>query len=104
MNACPLCKQPVTAPPLGDVIAACRLNGFEEKILSAVWAGRGTPVQTEKIFDVMYADDPDGGPSPHSMYAAFNNAVCRLNTQLSDMGIVIVSNRYRKGWRLSLGG
>ena len=104
MTGCPLCKQPIAAPSLDDVIVACRLNGFEAKILGAVWAGRGKPVQTEKIFDAMYLDDIDGGPSPHSMYAAFNKALGRLNSQLSDTGIAIISNRYRKGYRLSLGG
>ena len=59
-SACPLCKQPIAAPSLEDVIAACRLNGFEEKILSVVWAGRGTPVLAEKIFDAMYQDDIRG--------------------------------------------
>lgn len=102
-TACPMCKQPVAAPSLEDAIAACPLNGFEEKILSAVWAGRGMPVQTEPIFSRMFEDDPDGGPSPTRMYAAFYQALGRLNSQLSDTGIAVVSNRYRKGYRLSLG-
>jgi hypothetical protein len=104
MTGCPLCKQPLVAPSLDDVITACRLNGFEAKILGAVWAGHGMPVQTEKIFDAMYLDDINGGPSPNSMYAAFNRALRRVNSQLSDTGIAIISNRHRKGWRLSLEG
>ncbi|MEH2574432.1 hypothetical protein [Bradyrhizobium sp. AZCC 1708] len=104
MTVCPCCKQPAAFPSLDDVIAACRLNGFEAKIFSAVWAGQGMSVQTEKIFDAMYQDDINGGPSPNSMYAAFNKSLRRLNSQLSGAGIAIVSNRYRKGYRLSLGG
>jgi hypothetical protein len=70
-SACPCCKQPVHAPSLDDVIAACRLDGFEAKILSAIWAGRGLPVPTNVIFDAMYQHDIDGGPSAGRMYATF---------------------------------
>ena len=104
MTGCPLCKQPIASPSLDDVIAACRLSGFEAKILSAVWAGRGMPVQTDRIFDVMYLDDINGGPSPNSMYAALNRALRSLNSQLGGTGVAVVSGRRHKGYRLSLGG
>lgn len=103
MTSCPCCKQEVAAPSLEDVIAACCLSGMEASVLSAVWHGRGLTVHTEKIFDAMYADDPDGGPSPTRMYAALHKARRRLNSQLLQSGIAVVPARYRKGYRLSLG-
>jgi hypothetical protein len=73
----------VTAPSLDDLIAACRLNGFEAKVLSAIWAGRGLSVQTSVIFDAMYQDDIDGGPSQTRMYVAFYAALRSLNSKLN---------------------
>lgn len=102
--ACPCCKQVVDVPSLEDAIASARLNGFEKRILGAIWNGKGHPVQTERVFDAMYCDDADGGPSPTVMYAAFNKARRRLNSQLGSAGIAVVPVRYRKGYRLSLGG
>ena len=100
-GSCPCCMQPVAAPSLDDVIAACRLDGFEAAILGTVWAGKGTAVQALKIFDAMYADDPDGGPSPTRMYAAFRHALSSLNSKIEDMGIAVRSIGRRKGWRIS---
>ena len=102
--ACPLCKQAVTTPSLDDVIAARRLDGFAASVLRAVWAGKGLRVQTERIFDEMYADDPDGGPSPTNMYLAFRAALRHLRAQLKGSGIGIEGVGYRKGHRLTLGG
>jgi hypothetical protein len=104
MTACPCCEQSVAAPSLDSAIASHRLDGFEASILRAVWRGKGHPVPTERIFDAMYVDDPDGGPLPTRMYAEFNKALCRLNSQLSSAGIAILSVGYRKGYRLALGG
>jgi hypothetical protein len=100
MTACPLCKQAIIAPTLGDVIAAHRLNGTEAKILSAAWAGRGRPVQTVAIFDVMFEDDIDGGPPMGKMYAAFYAGLRSLNSKLSGAGIAIEPVGYRDGWRV----
>jgi hypothetical protein len=103
-TTCPCCKQAVTAPSLDEVIAACRLDGFEASVLRAVWAGGGGPVQTERIFDAMYADDPDGGPSPTRMYRAFRTALRDLRLRLKGTGIGIESVEYRRGHRLTIKG
>lgn len=101
-GSCPCCKQPIDVPSLEDAIASARLDGFEASILRAVWSGKGHPVQTERIFDAMYADDPDGGPSPTRMYAAFRGALARLNSKLNATGVAVHGVGYRKGWRLAL--
>lgn len=103
-GACPCCKQPIDVPSLDDAIASARLDGLEVSILRAVWNGNGHPVPSERIFDAMYADDPDGGPSPTVMYLALHKGRERLNSQLDGTGIAVVSVGFRKGYRLSLKG
>lgn len=102
-GSCPCCKQPIDVPSLEDAIASARLDGFEASILRAVWSGKGHPVLSERVFDEMYADDVDGGPSPTRMYAALHGALARLNSKLNDTGVAIQGVGYRKGWRLALG-
>ena len=103
MNACPLCRQAVTAPSLDEVIAARRLDSIEASILRAVWAGRGHPVQSMTIFDAMFEDDIEGGPPMAKMYAAFYAALHSMNSKLNGAGIAIKSVGHRKGWRIAFG-
>ena len=101
---CPCCAQPVPVPALRATIVNARLRPVEEKILRAVWAGDGLPVSSERIFDAMYVDDPDGGPSSRRMYAAFKVALCHLRKRLEGSGVGIENAGYRAGYRLVLGG
>lgn len=100
---CPCCAQPVDAPVLSVVIDHYRLPPMEARILGAVWKGKGHPVQTERIFDAMYADDPDGGPAPSKMYLAFKVKLARMRKRLEGSGVGIENVGYRLGWRLVLG-
>lgn len=100
---CPCCDQPVRVPTLEIVIDHYKVTALEARILRAVWRGRGMPVQTERIFDSMYEDDPDGGPSPTRMYHAFKVALCHLRARLKGSGIGIANQGYRRGYRLVLG-
>lgn len=100
---CPCCKQPVSVPTLEIVVDRYKVTPLEARILSAVWKGRGLPVQTERIFDAMYSDDPDGGPSPTRMYSAFKVALCHLRDRLDGSGITIKNVGYRQGYRLVIG-
>lgn len=79
------------------------ISPLEEKILRAVWGGRGLPVPTERIFTAMYADDPDGGPSTHKMYASFKVALHHLRNALRGSGIGVETVGYSRGYRLVLG-
>jgi hypothetical protein len=101
---CPCCKQPVAAPTLEIVVDRYDVTPLQARILGAVWRGKGMPVQTERIFDAMYVDDPDGGPSPTRMYAAFKVALCHLRTRLDGSGIGIENVGYRQGYRLVMAG
>ncbi|MGX1353345.1 hypothetical protein AB7M49_006966 [Bradyrhizobium elkanii] len=101
--ACPCCKQSVSVPAVDIVIEYYRVPRCEENVLRAVWAGKGRAVQTERIFDAMYADDPDGGPEPSAMYRAFKALLHNLRVRLAGSGITIENVGYRQGYRLSIG-
>jgi hypothetical protein len=106
MSACPLCKRPIqTSLPVTSlpvVLGAYDLRGHEAAVLTAIWNGKGLPVMPMKIFDVMYEDDPNGGPSETEMYHSFKVALLRLRDRLEGSGVSIESVGYRKGYRLSL--
>lgn len=101
--ACPCCKQSVRVPSLDIVVDHYKVTPLEARILGAIWRGKGLPVQTERIFDAMYVDDPDGGPSPTRMYAAFKVALCHLRARLDGSGVSIENVGYRRGYRLVIG-
>jgi len=101
--SCPCCAQPVAVPTFEIVADTYRLSPTERRILWAVWRGRGHPVQTDRIFDAIYADDPNGGPSPVEMYRAFKVRLCRLREKLYGSGIGVENCGYRRGYRLVLG-
>ena len=101
---CPCCKQNVSVPSIDIVVDYYKVTPLEARILRAVWRGKGHPVQTERIFDAMYQDDPDGGPSPTRMYAAFKVALCHLRDRLRESGVSIENVGYRRGYRLVIEG
>lgn len=101
--ACPCCKQPVRVPSLEIVVDHYGITPLEARILGAVWRGKGMPVMTERIFDAMYSDDANGGPSPPRMYQAFKVALCHMRAKLKGSGVGIANSGYRRGYRLVLG-
>lgn len=101
---CPCCKQEVRVPTLEIVCDHYKLTPLEARILGAIWRGKGLPVKTDRIFDAMYIDDPDGGPHPNRMYSAFKVALCHLRDRLEGSGISVENAGYRMGYRLVLGG
>ena len=101
--ACPCCKKPIGVPNIDVVIDHYDVPPLEQAVLRTVWKGKGMPVMTERIFDAMYEDDPDGGPSPARMYSAFKVALCHLRARLVGSGISIKNEGYRRGYRLVLG-
>lgn len=100
---CPCCRQRVGVPSLDIIIDHYGIPPMQARILSAVWRGKGLPVPTERVFDSMYADDPDGGPSPAAMYRAFKVALCHLRKRLNGSGVGVENCGYRMGYRLILG-
>lgn len=102
MTECPCCKGTVGVPALDDLIASKGIKGIQAAVLEAVWQSKGMPVETDKLFDAMYADDPDGGPSPTRMYLALGRGVEALNTQLKDQSVSVVRVGRNGGYRLVL--
>lgn len=100
---CPCCGQAVKVPTLDIVVDRYGLTRMEAQIIGAVWKGRGMPVPTERIFDAMFQDDPDGGPSPARMYIAFKDALHELRIRLNGSGVSVENVGYRRGFRLVIG-
>lgn len=100
-TTCPCCRQPVAVPPITELIERLDEHAHAVAVLEAVWAARGLPVTATALFDTIYADDPDGGPSTARMYRDLRAAVATLNERLGRHVIVIHDGR-AKGWRLKL--
>lgn len=99
---CPCCGRRVDKPTLEIIIDHYGIPPREAAVLEAVWRGRGYPVPSERIFDVMYRDDEDGGPSPSAMYSALKVELCRLRKRLVGSGVSVENVGYRQGYRLTL--
>jgi hypothetical protein len=103
---CPMCQPPdpahatkLDALVLG-LIRGHSLSENAEALLRAVFSADGLPISTSEIFDAMYADDPDGGPSLGVMYSDANAAYAELQSALDGTGVGVV--RRDRGWRLRL--
>lgn len=101
--ACPCCKQKVSAPSLEIVVDHYQITPLQARILGAVWRGKGLPVSTERLFDAMYVDDPDGGPLPSVMYRSLKVGMHHLRARLKGSGISVKNAGYRQGYRLVIG-
>lgn len=104
---CPLCKPGAADRAaldmlIWDLIEGRSLSEEAQSVLEAVWAGRGTAVSTEAIFDEMWRFDPDGGPGPVTTYKVLHRAVAELKDKLSGTGIAILALGHGQGWRLVL--
>lgn len=100
MTACPCCKQFVAVQSMEEIATARDINGFEASILVAVWNDKGEPAPTHRVFDAMYADDPDGGPSMQQMYRQMAKSILGLLGRLDGSGISIVKVGRSGGYRL----
>lgn len=101
--SCPCCKQMVLSPTVDVLVLNLQIPPMEERILREIWRGGGRSVPAIKIFNSMYADDPDGGPSQSKMYVAFKVQLCRLRSRLKGTGVSIDNAGYGQGYRLVLG-
>ena len=98
---CPCCGQSVAVPSIEIIVQNYGIAPLEARILGAVWRGRGRPVSSEQIFDAMFADDPDGGPSSYTaLYNALKFGLHRLRGRLERSGIGVENVGYRRGYRL----
>lgn len=101
---CPCCNQTVGIPSLEMIIEHYKISEYQSRILRAVWKAKGRTVPTQRIFDAMYVDDPDGGPPEGEMYKSFKAALFLLRQRLDGSGVGIESVGYRRGYRLTIEG
>lgn len=107
--SCPMCRRPVSVPDLEELIRTRRIKGHAAAILRALWDAGGSVVPTQRIFDRMYEDDIDGGPSNTQMYTALNRGLKALTSALAGSGVSVVAIGNGKGtargtWRLTITG
>lgn len=100
---CPCCDQPVDVPSVAMIVGEWGLSPLQARILEAVWKGKGYPVSTEAIFNSMFRDDPDGGPTEGKAYISFKVALHYMRLLLDGSGIGIKTVGYRRGFSLTIG-
>lgn len=101
---CPCCGAAVDAPSMEMLVDVCSISADQEVVLSAIWRGKGMAVPTSRIFDAMYADDPDGGPSALKMYNALKLRLHKLRQKLEGTGVRIEAVGSRRGYRIVMEG
>jgi len=97
---CPCCNQKVAAPSLEMMVDVYKIAPQGEKILEAVWKGRGHPVPTQRILETIWRDDPDGGPGEGAAQRYFQWALHHLRAALKGSGWSVVNCGYNAGYRL----
>lgn len=86
------------------LIDVCGISKDQGDVLAAIWRGKGVVVPTQRIFDAMYADDPNGGPSTERMYSALKLRLNKLRKKLEGTGVGIEAVYYRRGYRIVMEG
>ena len=59
---CPCCGSAGTRPDPKAVVDAIKMSPTQRRIADLLASRFGRPVLCEHVADVVYADDPDGGP------------------------------------------
>lgn len=89
MTACPMCRAPVPVPDLDDLLDLPGMTDHAGAVLTALWEAQGKATTSNALFDAMYADDPNGGPSVTQCYADLRQAAKALNGALAGSGVVL---------------
>lgn len=89
-------------PPLAELTERLDGHAHAVAVLRTAWAARGLPVTAMALFDAIYTDDPDGGPSQARMYRDLREAVTNLNDALGRSGVIVLYDGRAKGWRLEI--
>jgi DNA-binding response OmpR family regulator len=80
--ACPTCGQIVKdAPRIDEAIAALRLVGIQKQIVLALASARGRYLSLDELAQIVYLDDPEGGPetASRSIYVQINKLRKKFN-------------------------
>jgi len=102
---CPCCGGDVTNATVEMVLQHVQVlpDTREARILELLWKSKGLAVPTARIFDVMFADDPGGGPgNNNALYNSLKFTLLRLRRKLEGSGVSILSAGYGRGYRLAM--
>ncbi|OYR09209.1 hypothetical protein CEV33_2938 [Brucella grignonensis] len=97
-----MCKSPVGVLGLDELLASHGITGHAAAILCAVWSGRGSGITAERIFDAMYADDPEGGPAVTTIYRYLWAGLGDLDRLLAGSGVRISYSKQSASGRFKL--
>ena len=87
---CPMCRASVPVPDLDDLLDLPGVTPHAGAVLTAVWEAQGKALTSHALFDAIYADDPDGGPSSQTQcYADLRRTATALNGALAGSGVVL---------------
>ena len=100
---CPCCGHEIKAPSFEQIVNHYEIAPQAARLLDAVWKGRGLPVSTQRICEVIWSDDPNGGPPEARMYRNFQWALHHLRKRLVGSGVSVESAGYNAGYRLVMG-
>jgi DNA-binding response OmpR family regulator len=93
---CPCCGAHVAAPPLAEVVSR-KLPPVQGGILRALAADFGQYVQTHRLAQRVWANDPEGGPVFADV--CISQAIKRLKPVAANHGLVVEALRHH-GYRV----
>lgn len=105
MTACPMCRAAVPTRDLDELFDMPGMTDHARAVLGAVWEAKGRAITSTELFDAMYVDDPDGGPSVTRCYSDLRQAAKVLDDALAGSGVAVAQIAQRKSggrWRLRI--
>jgi hypothetical protein len=89
---CKCCGQTLPSSPiLPDLVT----GGKQRELIDAVWRAGRYGIKTEQLFQVLYQDDPEGGPG--TGHRALHALICYTNRKLRPQGFIIYGDGQRSG-------
>ncbi|WP_454000767.1 hypothetical protein [Afipia felis] len=86
---CPCCRQTTDHPDPKRLIASIPLGGAKRRLVQALLNHFGEWIATERLADLTYIDDPNGGPMSYRFKISMMKK--EANRQLAPMGLTIES-------------
>ena len=80
MKCCPSCGQEIRS----DVDLGIPLSVGNQQIINAVHKAGKNGIMSDRLFDKLYSDDPEGGPL--SGMKSLHSRICMLNRKIEPIG------------------
>lgn len=88
---CPTCGQSIDGPAPVKALADANLSVMQQKIVAALTSSYPNGIRTPAMVDIIYADDPDGGPD-FAVYT-LRMMMVRLRRKLKPHGWTVSVNK-----------